>query len=285
MQETIVGDKLIKYEGSDPGSEALTERYSTYVVPEGITQIAELAFSGAKQMSSVELPETVESIGNYAFLNCYSLTEIKMPKRVNQIGAGLFQNCWKLRSVSLPEGLENLGTDMFESCHSLVSLTLPKSLKTIERTAFSGCKSLREIYIDPEQLGILPSSAKYNAALTFMEIMQVARSENKSNDSASADLANEAHIKLIDTFVASRQRAMLDLAINRRSINAIKYMLEHNLVKRDALKDYLIKSADMNRVEITALLLEFGEQMRSDSNANGLDDTPLDDVLNEDPFA
>ena len=237
------------------------EKGREFTVPEGTGRIGELAFAGADGLEKLHVPDSVREIGNYAFMNCYALREIRLPVRLDNIGAGLFQNCWQLRSVKLPEGTKTLGTDMFENCHSLTEIRLPRSLEEAARTSLSGCRSLRAIHMSPEQLNILPPSAKYTAALTFME-----EHADAVPDDDSRDLA------LIDSFASGRQKSLLDLAVNRRSTGAVRYMLSRGLVNEEAMKEYLDRSAASGRVEITALLLD------------SLKDIRRTDPLLDDPF-
>ena len=232
---------------------------SVYAIPEGTARIGELAFAGSDSLEKLYIPDSVISIGNYAFMNCYALREIRMPKRADSIGAGLFQNCWQLRSVRMPEGTVSLGTDMFENCHALAEIWLPLSLKEAARTSLSGCRSLRAIHISPRQIDILPPSARYTAVLTYMEEHAEETSESKGS-------------AIIERYVRSRQKSFLDLAINRRSTDAVRYMLSHGLISEEALREYLDKSAATGRVEITALLL------------NSIRETGSSEGLSEDPF-
>ena len=242
-------DKAVKYKGSE----------KEYAVSEGTERIGELAFAGTDGREKLLIPDSVREIGNYAFMNCYALREIRMPERVDRIGAGLFQNCWQLRSVRMPEGTETLGTDMFENCHALAEIWLPLSLKEAARTSLSGCRSLKAIHISPKQIDILPPSARYTAVLTFME-------ENAAATPPAEDAA------LIERYIRERQKSFLDLAINRKSTEAVRYMFSRGLADEEALREYLNKSAASGRVEITALLLD------------SLKDTGASGGLSEDPF-
>ena len=245
MPVTIKGDRLIKYE----------DAAAHFVVPQHIRYIEDLAFSGADSLISLELSQSVDYIGSYAFRMCYALQDIVLPDTIISAGSGIFQNCWKLRSVRLPEGMEMIGGEMFENCHRLRSLTIPDSIVKIERNAFSGCRSLTEIIIDPAKIRMLPVSARSAAALTFME--------------QHAESCGDEHI---DEYARERQGNLLDLAINRRNAEAVRYMLRRGLITEGALREYLKRSAVRNRVEITALLLEYGRNITTG------------DPLEEDPF-
>ena len=257
MSVIVDGDRLIRYE----------DAAVHFSVPQHIRYIEDLAFSGADHLAVLEIPGSVEHIGNYAFRMCYSLEEITLPQKVAEAGAGLFQHCWKLKKISLPEGILMIGGEMFESCHALQTLEIPDSVMKIDRTAFSGCRNLRDIVISPAKLRMLPPAARYAAVLTYME----RRAENAHD--ASQEETEMTERSIIDDFVRERQGNLLDLAINRRNAEAVRYMLKRGLIEADALADYLEKSAERNRVEITALMLEYGQ--KKDNKR---------DLFDEDPF-
>lgn len=246
MGSEISGNRLIKYGGAE----------QEYLLPEGITEIGELAFSGADGLISADLSGCVGSIGNYAFMNCYMLRRVKMPLTVERMGSGVFQNCWRLVSIALPEGVELLGGEMFESCHSLRSVHLPDSLIHVERSAFNNCRSLREIHISPEKLAILPVPMRNTAVLTYMGA--------HSGDEPCAT---------VDEYASEKQRLLLDLAVNQRDLAAVRYMLRRGIASDKAIRGIIKKAAAGGRVEITALLLE---------RSRGARDDP---VLNKDPFS
>ena len=78
---------------------------------------------------------------------------------------------------------------------------------------------------------------------------------------------------MIEGYVFERQKSFLDLAINRRSTEAVRYMVSRGLADEEALREYLKRSAASGRVEITALILD------------SLKDSKEKNVLTEDPFA
>jgi hypothetical protein len=78
----VINNTLIKYNGKD----------SKIVIPEGITQIYESAFSGNEHITSVIIPEGVTHIGSNAFFNCKKLEDIVIPQSVIHIGGSAFNN-------------------------------------------------------------------------------------------------------------------------------------------------------------------------------------------------
>ncbi|MBQ7669176.1 MAG: leucine-rich repeat domain-containing protein [Clostridia bacterium] len=69
----------------------------TLTVPEGVTMIADHAFSGSTGLSSVNLPSSLESIGAFAFRDCSKLNSIYVPPTVTYLG----ENCLGKRAADM----------------------------------------------------------------------------------------------------------------------------------------------------------------------------------------
>ena len=78
----------------------------TFVIPFGITEIDNSAFSSCSNLESVIIPDSVTSIDSNAFSGCSGLTEIYIPGNVASIGDSAFRACNNLTSISLPAAFE-----------------------------------------------------------------------------------------------------------------------------------------------------------------------------------
>ena len=70
------------------------------VIPEGVTEIGENAFSGCTALTSVTLPEGVTSIGSSEFSSCSYLATITIPKSVDLIYEYAFADSKRLKTVN-----------------------------------------------------------------------------------------------------------------------------------------------------------------------------------------
>lgn len=82
------------------------------VIPEGVTEIGEGAFS-CSYMPSVRFPSTLRKIEKQAFMYAHNLTKI-----------------------TLPDGLETIGDEAFDGCYFKKAIVLPASIKSIGKKAF-----------------------------------------------------------------------------------------------------------------------------------------------------
>ena len=74
---------------------AIGKTEKSYMVPNGVTNIGDKAFSGCGNLTSIELPSSVTSIGNGAFYKCDSLTDVyynSTKKQWNEINIGNYND-------------------------------------------------------------------------------------------------------------------------------------------------------------------------------------------------
>ena len=93
------------------------------IIPEGVTEIGQLAFGNCASLKTLVLPASVETISAAAFSNCSSLTSVKfLGGSVERIGSRAFFACSRLDRV------EHRG--------------LLESGCTVDEMAFRGCTAL-----------------------------------------------------------------------------------------------------------------------------------------------
>ena len=116
-------------------------------IGEGVQSIAQNAFYGSTNLSSVVIPSTVDAVGANAFYNCSKLTEVMLPVAVKSIGASAFSGCSNLPGIIVPAAVTSIGAYAFRECGKLAYATISNGLLTIEGYAFQNCTSLSEITI------------------------------------------------------------------------------------------------------------------------------------------
>ena len=130
--------------------EAFKEGYadakiSAIVIPDSVTEIGSLAFSGCGGLECVKMGDGVTDIGGYAFSSCSSLSEIKLGKGVVNIGVGAFAKCVSLSSVIMQDGVKTIGDKAFSGLGSLERIVIPDSVTEIGESAFSECSALSSV--------------------------------------------------------------------------------------------------------------------------------------------
>ena len=101
-----------------------------------------IQYAIGKEATSFIIPDFVTSIGELAFSNCNSLTSVAIPDSVTSIGYAAFSGCSSLASIAISNSVTSIGEGAFYGCSSLTSITIPDSVTSIGYAAFSGCSSL-----------------------------------------------------------------------------------------------------------------------------------------------
>lgn len=121
---------------------------SSVEVPQGVTEIGERAFWGARLMRQLVLPSSLRVIAPWAFAGCTALHVVDFAGGgVETIGAHAFFTCSSLAEVRLPMSLRWLGNAAFDGCTSLQLITIPTHLAEMGEGAFRGCRALRSVRV------------------------------------------------------------------------------------------------------------------------------------------
>ena len=113
--------------------------------PDGdrVTSIADDAFYGNTDITSVVLGANLESIGDNAFRGCTNLKSVLADgDNLSRIRYCAFMDCTSLESVVLPDSLLRIDNVAFGNCSSLKSFIIPENVNTLGTYVFSGCTGL-----------------------------------------------------------------------------------------------------------------------------------------------
>ncbi len=115
----------------------------------GTLSIADGAFAGCTEVTSVTMPDSVIELGADAFAWCLKLTNALLSANISGLKEGTFANCIALESLAIPSTLDTIGAECFLNCLSLTTLALPDELSELGTDAFAACTGLREVTIPP----------------------------------------------------------------------------------------------------------------------------------------
>ena len=152
----------------------------TYTVPEGVTVIAEQAFSDAKNLESVTLPSSLRTIKSLAFFYSKKLSQITIPEGVRTIESSAFSSLDALETITIPGSVDKIG-GIFGSDKNLHTIILRNGVQSIGSSVFSSLPALQTVHI--------PSSVTAIAANAFGKTVCAICTD--SLDSAAAAFARE----------------------------------------------------------------------------------------------
>lgn len=114
------------------------------IFPEGMTTISQDVFNGAK-IKIANIPSTTTKIAQSAFEGCKNLTSVTLPYGLTEIGDAAFKGCSNLTKIQIPSSVKIIGKCAFQNCRTIVTISIPLGAESIGNKAFDGCKALTNI--------------------------------------------------------------------------------------------------------------------------------------------
>ena len=172
------------------------------IIPEGTTEIGDLAFLNKDALTNIVIPDSVTEIGEWAFKSC-GLTSVVIPDSVTKIGDNAFSDCRALTSIKvaednpkydsrggcnaiietesnkllfgcqstvIPDSVTEIGRSAFSKCCALTSIEIPSSVTEIGRWAFLECTGLTSVVIPDSVTKIGDEAFLYCQALTSIKV-------------------------------------------------------------------------------------------------------------------
>ena len=109
------------------------------MIPNGVSEIGESAFSFNRGIKSVVIPDSVIKIGSNAFCNCRELQNVKIGNGVQSIDYAAFCYCIKLTNITIPESVERIDGLAFMDCSSLSKVVIKNPEISFGKQVFDGC--------------------------------------------------------------------------------------------------------------------------------------------------
>ena len=115
-------------------------------IPESVTCIGDFAFAGCTSLKTAPITDSVTEIGEKAFTECNSLTSVTIPGSMEKNGGYVFSHCKGLTSAMIETGITNIAAGMFYGCEKMICVMIPDTVTYIRRFAFFGCPLIIDVY-------------------------------------------------------------------------------------------------------------------------------------------
>lgn len=218
------------------------------VIPEGVTEIADSAFSNCKRLSGTVIPETVIKIGSRCFSDCSSLISIKTPESLSEIGDEAFKNCAELNSITISQNTTKIGRDAFTGCKKLSIFLHGNTLHLDFNNIFNG-HDYFTIYAPEISINNF-SGAKLQkyVLLGFFKFLRV-------SDSLTAEQRDE-YVSYIRTHKSIR-KAAYKLSLDNKSI--MQFLLGNSVIPSDEYEELLAFVTQKKSSTLIPMLQEYAK--------------------------
>ena len=107
-------------------------------------------------VKNIVLPPSAQSIQQYAFSGCKNLQTINIPSTISYIGKGAFKNCASLKSIDLSQtSVTHILDETFAGTEALEEIRFPATIKKIENGALPkryNSKELLKLYFKTREV-------------------------------------------------------------------------------------------------------------------------------------
>ncbi len=201
-------------------------------------RLIEGTYTQDETLTSVVIPEGVTDIGEIAFYGCVNLRDVTFPKSLKIIREEAFGETG-LVSALLPDGLEKIEEKAFFSCDNLRQIEVPGPGTIIGSDAFGCCDALVEGYI----------GCGYPANIRHHEKLQYTLLWCSCPDRHNAETA-----AIAEDFISRYEELVMEWIIKNNNVPAMNGIASRSLLHGD-IDRYIIQSNEAGRSEITALLM------------------------------
>ena len=141
---------------------------TTVVVPDSVTEIGDLCFSGDNYLLSLTLPDGLAELSYGALESCYSLMDFELPKGLKTIGAGALQAIFYLTHLTIPAGVTDIEQMNFLMMHGLEEVSVAEGSTSFTYDAENGLLMTADkarllhcfFHLAPQKEIILPAGMK-----------------------------------------------------------------------------------------------------------------------------
>ena len=164
----------------ETSSNTLLVGCSNTIIPNSVSIIADYAFAGLTNLTSINIPASVKKLSYTSFFECVNIDTFivdpnntvydsrnncnaiietasntlvrgcknsTIPSTVTEIGCRSFYYVQKLNTITIPNSVKTIGNLAFNTCYDLATISIPTSVTYIGSKAFEGCDALTSITI------------------------------------------------------------------------------------------------------------------------------------------
>ena len=201
-------------------------------------RIIEGSYAEDPDITSVIIPEGITDIGEIAFYGCTNLKEVIFPSSLRYIREEAFGES-AITEAILPDGLELIEEKAFFSCESLRKIEVPGHSTVIGSDAFGCCDNLHEGYI----ACCYPEKTRHHEELQYTLLWCSCPERHTPRASERAE-----------DFIHRYEELIMEWIIKNNNIPAMSGIAGRDLL-RGNIGSYITESNLAGTNEITALLM------------------------------
>ena len=202
-------------------------------------RLVEGAFAQNHEIETIVIPEGVTDIGEVAFYGCTGLSRVRLPESLRIIREEAFGECG-LESVVIPEGVETIVEKAFFCCEKLKKLEIKGKNTIIKEDAFAGCDNLLEGYVARGY------PQKYNQPEElFYTLLWCSCPER--HDKETSDHAMK--------FISENEELIMEFIFKKNNVAAMNGISKLRLLRQENINKYVARANENGQTELVTLLL------------------------------
>lgn len=201
-------------------------------------RVVEGAYAQDESITELIVPEGVTDIGEVAFYGCTNLRKLTLPQSLRYIREEAFGET-ALEELEVPEGMELIAEKAFYSCEKLRKIEVPGRDTVVETDAFGCCDNIKEAYV----------AAGYPDGLRPHEELQYTLfwcSCPERHSEATGERARR--------YISENEELVMEWIIKTGNVPAMSGIASNDLL-RGSTGSYIERANLKGRREITALLM------------------------------
>lgn len=203
------------------------------------TRLREGAYAQDLSLTEIRIPEGVTDIGEVAFFGCSNLREIQFPESLRYIREEAFGETGLLR-VTVPARTELIAEKAFFSCDSLARIDVLSPDCTLERDAFGSCRSLLEGFVAKGY----PDKYRQPEELLYTLLWCTCPERHRSETNEHAR-----------RFIWENEALIMEKVLKFNNVAAMNGISKLHLLRPENINSYVAAANLNHQCEIVALLL------------------------------